>query len=81
LILVVVHAAEKAAISDARVVARRNEWRVDLIGLLEEIAELREGVAADAGNRRAAGRILGDEIGDDIAAELEAFLRDRRTDD
>src|SRR5688572_14978628 len=47
----------------------RDPPRVDSVCLLQEIAKLREGVAADARDRRPAECILGDEILHDVVAE------------
>ncbi len=57
------------AVDDARVVPGRDPSRVDRVGLHDEVAELRERVAANAGNRRASARILADEIVHHVAAE------------
>ena len=69
LVLRAIEAAMQHAVVDARVVARRDPLRVDRVGLHEQIAELRERVAAHARNRRAAARVLVHEVVDDVAAE------------
>src|SRR5581483_8600431 len=66
LVLRGVYAAEQPAIRGTRVVAGRNEWRVNRIGLGHEVAELRKGVAAHARNGCAPGRVLGDEVRNDV---------------
>src|SRR5689334_7235395 len=69
LILPWVETTIERAIDDPGVVTGRNPARVDRVGLVEQIAELRESVAPHAGNRRAASRVLVDEVIDDVTAE------------
>ena len=57
------------AVHRARVVPGRDPPRVDRVGLHEQVAELRERVAAHARNRRASVRVLVHEIVDDVATE------------
>src|SRR5687768_6288683 len=66
-------------VNHPRVVAGGHPLRVDCVGLLQEIAELREGVAANARDRRAAACILVHEIVDyvvpEAALEVEHIVR------
>src|SRR3954468_1641883 len=69
LILPRIEAAMQRAVDDSRVVSRGNEAGVDRICLLQQIAKLRERVAADAGDRRPSARVLVDEVAHDVAPE------------
>ena len=54
----------------ARVVPRRQPAAVQRVRPHEEVPELREAVAADARDRRAAGRVLRHEVVDHVAREV-----------
>ena len=80
LVLVLIDSPAKLAIDHASVMSGSYPPRVDSIRLFQEVAELRERVATDARNRRAAARILFDEVVDHIvpeaALEVEHVMRD-----
>ncbi len=59
----------KATVDNTCVVAGGDVLRVDRIRLRHQVAELRERVAADAGNRRATTRVLVHEVVNHVAAE------------
>ena len=61
--------AARFVLLDARIVARRDVLRADFERALEEPAEFHIAVAGDAGVRRAAMRVLGEEVVDDFFAE------------
>ena len=56
-------------VDDACVVACRNPSCIDRVGLPHEVAKLRESVAANARNRRAASGVLAYKVVDHILAE------------
>ena len=56
--------------------SRRDPLRVDRVGLHEQVAEFRERVAADAGNGRAAVRILVHKIINNVATERALEIED-----
>ena len=60
----------------ARVVTRRHELRAEPVGAVDERRELQVAVAVDARDRRAAGRILADEVRDDGLGELRLEIDD-----
>ena len=64
----------------ARVVARGQPRRIDVVGLVQQVAKLRERVAAHAGYRRAAARVLLHEIIEHVVAktvnEIGHIVRD-----
>ena len=69
LVLRAVAPAMQLAIHRARVMPSGDVPRVERVGLAQEVAELREGIAAHARDRRATGGVLAHEIADDVAAE------------
>src|SRR3712207_2353062 len=69
LVLLPVQPSVQLAAVDARVVPGRDPIRFDLVGLVHEVAKLRERVTAHARDGRAAPGVLFDEVLDDVAAE------------
>jgi hypothetical protein len=76
LVLGAVGAAEEAAPLRAGVVPRGDGVAAEGVGVGEEVAELRKGVAAHAGDGRAAAGVFRHEVGDDIAAEVVLEVED-----
>ena len=68
--------AMKLAADDPRVMSCGHEVRLDRVSLADEIAKLRERVAADAGDGCAAPGILPDEIVDHVPAECLLEVQD-----
>ena len=70
----------QGTVDHARVVSRRDPSCIHRVGAAHEVAELRERVAAHARDRRAAARVLVDEILHDVvperALEVEDVVRD-----
>jgi hypothetical protein len=70
----------KLRMNHSCVVSGRYPSGVDGVCLLEEVAELRESVAADAGNRSATAGVLLDEVVDHVMSEtgfeIEHVVRD-----
>src|SRR5207237_6304832 len=71
-----VETAVQRAVDDPRVVPGGDPSRVDSVGLVEQIAKLREGVASHAWNRRTTARVLVHEIADDVAPEGALEIED-----
>src|SRR5256885_912126 len=61
-------AIQRAVLRD-RVMAGGDRVAVERVGVMQQIAELGERIASDAGDGRSPARILGNEIVDDIVAE------------
>src|SRR6267143_117554 len=76
LILLAVAAAEQRATVGDRVMPGRNRIAVERVGVIEEVPELREGVAAHAGNGRAPARVFGHEIVDHVVPEPVLEIED-----
>ena len=69
LVLGVIQSTIQVAVDGARVVTRRDPVALERLGLAHQVAELRERVAAHAGNRRAAAAVLVHEILHHVAPE------------
>jgi len=57
-------------------VTRGDRVAVERVGVGDEVAELGEGVASDAGDRRAPAAVLVDEVLDDLSAETVFEVED-----
>src|SRR5437667_2597162 len=68
--------AEQRAIVRDRVMAGGHVRAVERVRVVQEVAELGERVAAHARDGRAAARVLGDEVGDHVAAEAIFEIQD-----
>ena len=69
LVLCRIESAMQRTVAHLRIMAGRDPASVDGVGLPQQIAELRERVAAHAGNGRAAARVLRDEVLHHVAPE------------
>src|SRR5207249_11039501 len=80
LVLPGIAAAIQGAVPGDRVVPGGDVGAVEGVGMVHEVAKLRERIAAHARNRRAAACILGNEVRDYVAAEpileVENVVRD-----